>query len=132
MGQSSEDNNIILDASTNATYSIFEKSEGVSIDNNEIIVKNESDKTSVTYADPSFGALTMLRTNFETQPDKKVTKAKMYVTSMGSYEMYINGERMGDDWFTPGDSQFRETLCYFAYDITNMLENWVKIVWEQY
>ena len=40
---------------------------------------------------------------------------------MGIYEMYINGQRMGDDWFNPADSQYRDTLCYHAYDVTDML-----------
>ncbi len=122
-GQSSPDNNILFNESTAENYSIFESLEGVSVSGNKITVTNKSDKTSVVYADPSNGALTMLRTNFTTNSEKKVEKAKMYVTSMGSYEMYINGDRMGDDWFTPGDSQFRETLCYFAYDVTDMISD---------
>ncbi len=121
-GQSSE-NNILFDATTEANYSIFEKISGVSINGSKITVKNETNKTIIGYEDPSHGALTMVRTDFVTNAQKKIAKAKMFVTSMGSYEMYINGERMSNDWFTPGDSQFRETLCYFTYDVTTMLKD---------
>jgi alpha-L-rhamnosidase len=42
---------------------------------------------------------------------------------MGAYELFINGKRMGDNWFTPGDSQYRETMGYHAYDVTSMLQD---------
>ena len=51
-----------------------------------------------------------------------IKKAKLYATAMGNYELWINGERMGEDWFTPGDSQFREVMGYHAYDVTAMLK----------
>lgn len=76
---------------------------------------------TIGYADPSHGALTMLRSIFEVP--KKVKKAKLYATAMGSYEMYINGKRVGKDWFSPGDSQFREVLGYHAYDVTTLVSN---------
>ena len=42
---------------------------------------------------------------------------------MGSNEVYLNGKRVGEDWFAPGASQFRETLGYFAYDVTDMVQS---------
>jgi alpha-L-rhamnosidase len=124
-GQSSPDNNVVFDANTGPGYSLFEKLPGVTLGagGTEITVKNSTEKTIVGYSDPSYGSLTMLRTEFSTRSGKKVAKAKMYVTSMGANEVYINGKRMGADWFGPGDSQFRETLCYHAYDVTGMIEN---------
>ncbi len=124
-GQSSTDNNVVFDANTGCTYSLFERIPGVTLGmgGNEITVKNITEKTIAGYADPSFGSLTMLRTMFSTGSGKRVAKAKMYVTSMGANEVFINGNRMGDDWFGPGDSQFRETICYYAYDVTGMIKN---------
>lgn len=121
-GQSSEDN-VVFDATTKANYSIFEDLPGISVNGNKITVSNDTNRTLIGYADPSHGAVTMVRTDFITSSDKKIAKAKMYTTAMGSYEMFINGERMSNDWFTPGDSQFRETLCYYAYDVTDMLQD---------
>lgn len=124
-GQSSTDNNVVFDTKTGSTYSVFEKLPGVTLSESgtEITVKNNTEKTIVGYSDPSYGSLTMLRTQFSTGSGKKVAKAKMFVTAMGANEVYINGKRMGEDWFGPGDSQFRETLCYYAYDVTGMIEN---------
>lgn len=124
-GQSSTDNNIVFDSKTGSSYSIFSNLPGVTVsgDGKDIVVKNITGKTIAGYSDPSYGSLTMLRTLFSTASGKKVAKAKMYVTSMGANEVFINGKRMGEDWFGPGDSQFRETICYYAYDVTGMIEN---------
>ena len=120
-GRSNPDHNEVFGANTGATYAIFSELPGVKIDNEIITVKNDGDGTLLGYADPGFGSLTMLRTDFSTGAGKSVSKAKLYVTSMGANEVYINGERVGEDWFGPGDSQFRETICYYAYDVTGMI-----------
>lgn len=111
-------NNVVFDSNN---YHIFEDMANVNVSGHMITVRNNSDKMSVGYADPSHGALTMLRTYFITNADKKISKAKLYVTAMGAYEMFINGRRMGLDWFNPGSSQYREVMGYHAYDITDML-----------
>ena len=52
-------------------------------------------------ADPGRNAAPMLRTEFETA-DKAVKKARLYVTARGIYEVYLNGRRVGNDYFNPG------------------------------
>ena len=104
-------------------YNIFSEVPGAQVSGNAITVKNAGNKLTMGYADPSHGALTMLRTEFATEQGKAVKKAKLYATAMGSYELWINGQRMGEDWFTPGDSQFREVMGYHAYDVTSLLKN---------
>lgn len=122
-GRSNPEHNIVFGAGKGATYSIFRDLPGITIGDNEtsITVRNETQLPNVVFADPSYGSLTMLRTIFTTDTRKKIRQAKLYVTSMGSNEMFINGIRVGEDWFGPGDSQFRETLCYYAYDVTKMI-----------
>jgi alpha-L-rhamnosidase len=127
-GRSNPEHNQVFGANTGATYDIFYKLQGVSVNNGTITVKNNSKETLVAYADPSFGSITMLRTDFNTGSEKSVSKAKLYVTSMGTNEVYINGKRVGKDWFCPGNSQFRKTICYFAYDVTNMINNGKNII----
>ncbi|MDF0717905.1 family 78 glycoside hydrolase catalytic domain [Muricauda sp. 334s03] len=117
-GKSDTRNNMVFGQDTGATYSIFEDFEGVSLNQDgSIEISNTSDRTLIQYADPSHGSATMLRSNFNTD-GKSIAKAKLYVTSMGSNEVYINGDRIGEDWFAPGATQFRETLGYYAYDVT--------------
>ena len=122
-GQTDPANAVVFGATTRTNYNIFSSLQGVSVNGNKITVANNTNKELIGYKDPSYGANTMLRTDFNSADGKKIAKAKLYVTSMGSYEMYINGEKVGDDWFSPGDSQFRETLCYYAYDVTSMLND---------
>ena len=50
----------------------------------------------------------MLRTVF-TSPDAGVVKARLYVTARGIYEIYINGQRVGEDYFNPGVTQYNKT-----------------------
>jgi alpha-L-rhamnosidase len=124
-GRSNPDNNVVFGANAGATYSIFEGLESVTVgdDGTSITVRNDSEETRVGYADPSHGSMTMLRRDFATAAGKAVSRAKIYVTSMGSNVVYINGERVGEDWFGPGDSQFRETLAYYAYDVTDLVQS---------
>lgn len=102
-------------------YAIFETVPNVRIQGNDIIVRNDTEKMTIGYADPSHGALTMLRSVFSTPEKKKMARAKLYVTAMGAYELFLNGKRVGDDWFAPGNSQYREVLGYYAYDVTDLL-----------
>lgn len=114
----------LFSAVTGSTYAIFKDIKGVSVRNNTITVAGES----FGYADPSYyGSLSMLRAVLTTDA-KKIKKAKAYVTAMGTYEMYINGERVGEDWFNPGMSQYRETLTYHAYDITSYLKTGQNVI----
>ena len=104
-------------------YGIFQSLPGVQVNGKTIRVSNNTGKMLMGHADPSHGALTMLRTQFATTDGKQIAKAKLYATAMGSYELFINGQRMGENWFTPGDSQYRETMGYHAYDVTSLLQN---------
>jgi alpha-L-rhamnosidase len=112
-------------------YSIFAAIPNVEVNGRTITVSNSSDRMTIGYADPSHSALTMVRTAFKTHTEKTIAKAKLYVTAMGAYEMFINGERMGEDWFNPGSSQFREVMGYHAYDVTEMLENGENVIGAQ-
>lgn len=70
-------------------------------------------------ADPSHGGMTMLRTAFTTE--KPIKKARLYATARGIYELSINGQRVGQDWFAPGLSQYNKTHFYQVYDVTAYL-----------
>lgn len=75
----------------------------------------------VILADPSKNAAPMLRTEFATQ-GKKIQKARLYITSRGIYEAYLNGKRIGQDYFNPGLTQYNKTHMYQTYDVTEMLQ----------
>jgi alpha-L-rhamnosidase len=71
--------------------------------------------------DPSRLAAPMLRAEFKL-PEKKIVSAKMYATARGIYELYVNGKRVGEDYFTPGLTQYNKHHPYQAYDVTGMLQ----------
>jgi len=63
----------------------------------------------------------MVRNEF--QISKKVQRARVYVTGLGSYILHINGQRVGKDFFTPGWTDYDKKVQYQVYDVTAMLEN---------
>ncbi len=60
------------------------------------------------------------RNEFSTS--KKIKSARVYVTSLGLYELFINGEKVGDQLFTPGWTSFNKRLQYQTYDVSDMLK----------
>jgi len=73
-------------------------------------------------ADPSRNAMPMLRADFTTA-DKPVSKARIYSTARGIYELYLNGKRVGEDYFAPGLTQYNKTQQYQTYDVTASLKS---------
>ena len=53
---------------------------------------------------------------------KSVASARLYVTTLGLYEMYCNGERIGADVFTPGWTDYHRRIPYQTYDVTTQLK----------
>lgn len=72
-------------------------------------------------ADPSRNSMPMLRTAFSAS-QQKVAKARLYVTARGIYELYLNGKRIGNDWFNPGLTQYNKTHMYQTYDVTENIQ----------
>ncbi|WP_400073830.1 glycoside hydrolase family 78 protein [Zobellia russellii] len=61
------------------------------------------------------------RTEFQT--NKTIVSAKVQATSLGVYELYLNGDKVGKDLFTPGYTTYNKRLQYQTYDVTNMLKD---------
>jgi len=53
---------------------------------------------------------------------KKVKSARVYVTSLGLYQIFINGQKVNSDLFTPGWTSYKKRLQYQTYDVTSMLK----------
>jgi len=60
-------------------------------------------------------------------PDR-VRSARLYVTSLGLYEVYLNGQRVGDELFTPGWTSYRRRLQYQTYDVTQLVRPGANVV----
>ncbi|MBQ0062751.1 MAG: family 78 glycoside hydrolase catalytic domain [Prevotella sp.] len=53
--------------------------------------------------------------------DKEVRQAVMYICGLGLYEAYINGQKVGDQVLAPAPTDYRKTVLYNAFDVTEML-----------
>jgi alpha-L-rhamnosidase len=71
---------------------------------------------------PSRNSMPMLRTTFKTA-GKPIEAARLYITARGIYEVYLNGKRVGDDYYNPGLTQYNVTHMYQTYDVTGMLQS---------
>ncbi len=55
--------------------------------------------------------------------DRKVASATLYASALGWYQFHINGRRVGNDYFTPGWTDFRIRIYYNTYDVTEYLND---------
>ncbi|NNV56125.1 alpha-L-rhamnosidase [Limnovirga soli] len=60
------------------------------------------------------------RKAFEVQ--KKIVAARAYIAVAGLYELYINGERIGDHRLDPMYTRFDRRTLYVTYDVTAQLQ----------
>jgi alpha-L-rhamnosidase len=67
------------------------------------------------------GPVAMLRREFKL--NGPIAAARAYVTSHGLYEMQLNGQRVGDQLFTPGWTSYNKRLQYQTYDVTSLLKS---------
>ena len=54
--------------------------------------------------------------------DKQVAKATLYICGLGMYEAFINGKRIGDQVLAPAPTDYRRTVLYNAFDVTQLLD----------
>jgi alpha-L-rhamnosidase len=52
---------------------------------------------------------------------EKVSSARLYVTALGLYDFFINGEKVGEDYFNPGWTNYDKRVYYHVYDVTEDL-----------
>ena len=62
---------------------------------------------------------------------KDAVSARLYVTGLGLYEAYVNGEKAGDDLLAPFLSDYDESVQAQTYDVSDLLkagENRLEII----
>ena len=64
-----------------------------------------------------------LRREFSLSNSAKVRQATLYISGLGLYECFINGQRVGDQVLAPMPTDYRRTVLYNAYDVTSCLGN---------
>ena len=94
---------------------------GMKLQNGSYLVDGGS-AGSFTVADTKKKSMPMLRTTFDSKK-AKVAKARLYITSRGIYEAYLNGKRIDNDYFNPGLTQYNKHHMYQTYDVTNQIQS---------
>ncbi|MDF2439539.1 MAG: alpha-L-rhamnosidase [Abditibacteriota bacterium] len=61
-----------------------------------------------------------LRKNFALA--KPIRRAFAHASALGLYELHLNGQRVGDDIFTPGWTDYKKRVYYQTYDVTSLLK----------
>ncbi|WEV66236.1 alpha-L-rhamnosidase [Bifidobacterium sp. ESL0764] len=61
---------------------------------------------------------TLLRRCFKA--DRHVVSARLYVTGLGLYEAYLDGEKIGDEYLAPGTTAYDKLVQVQTYDMDNM------------
>lgn len=54
--------------------------------------------------------------------NKPVRRAVLYATALGIADTYLNGERVSEDRFTPGWTDYHKRVYYRAYDVTSRVK----------
>jgi len=62
----------------------------------------------------------LLRKEFEI--DKKVERARVYVSGLGWSELYINGKKVSEDVLSPNLTDYSQEVLYRTYDVTDLLK----------
>ena len=102
-------------------FADFEPGSGMSVRDGRYMLAGGT-KGLFVVRDPSRNATPMLRSTFRA-PAKALDRARLYVTTRGIYEFYLNGKRVGDDFYNPGLSQYNVTHFYQTYDVTSMVRS---------
>ncbi len=63
----------------------------------------------------------MLRSVFKTD-GKRISRARIYATAHGIYDLYLNGKRISNAYFNPGVTQYDKSQTYQTYDVTALMK----------
>lgn len=53
--------------------------------------------------------------------NKNIKSARIYISGLGYYELYINGTKVGDHVLDPGFTDYTKRVQYTSYDVTDYL-----------
>ena len=52
----------------------------------------------------------------------QIRRATIYASALGLYKLHINGQPVGDDYFTPGWTDYNKRVYYNTYDVTELIQ----------
>jgi alpha-L-rhamnosidase len=82
----------------------------------KVVVVGELGDPKLDPVPPISPAAALLRHSFEVS--RTVQSARLYVTALGSYHIFLNGARVGADLLAPGFTDYSKRVQYQTYDVT--------------
>ncbi|HEV2690785.1 MAG TPA: glycoside hydrolase family 78 protein, partial [Bryobacteraceae bacterium] len=77
-------------------------------------------------APPLTASASLLRRSFAIA--KPVRTARLYITALGSYQVFLNGQRVGNGILTPDWTDYRKRVLYQTYDVTGLLTRGENVI----
>lgn len=65
---------------------------------------------------------TLYRKTFTYEPKESNPIARLYISALGLYEAYINGQRVGDHEMAPGWTSYHHRVAYQTFDVLKLLK----------
>lgn len=65
----------------------------------------------------------MFRKVFTTEEGKEIESVRLYASSLGIYDIYVNGEDVNPFYGAPGQSVYSEEVYYQTYDLTEAVSD---------
>ncbi len=62
------------------------------------------------------------------QSNKAIKKAQIFVAGLGLYELFINGQKVGNQLLAPAPTDYRKTVLYNSFDVANYLHTGNNVV----
>lgn len=62
------------------------------------------------------------------QAPGNIERATAYIVGLGLYELFLNGEKIGNRVLAPAPTDYRKTVLYNTYDVTPQLKNGDNVI----
>ncbi len=59
----------------------------------------------------------------EFSPKKEIRQATAYIIGLGLYELYLNGQKVGDQVLAPAPTDYTQGVKYNTFDVTSLLKS---------
>jgi len=69
------------------------------------------------------------RKGFELQiPMEEIASARVYASAAGIYELYLNGEKLSDEYLLPGSHAYEYWMQYQTFDVTEQIKSGANVL----
>jgi len=86
------------------------------------IIKNTEWKAQWIKAPKNLNTLASVLFRNEINISKKIQQARVYASGLGAYTIYINGQRLGNQYLAPNWTVFGKRVQYQTYDASSLLQ----------